>query len=51
MNDEHLELCSSEGWREVLRDFILPFALEGAQLGDDVLEVGPGPGWAARAVR
>jgi SAM-dependent methyltransferase len=44
MNPEHLELCASDGWMEVLRDLILPYALDGAQLGDDVLEVGPGPG-------
>jgi ubiquinone/menaquinone biosynthesis C-methylase UbiE len=44
MNPDHLELCASEGWRQVLRDLILPYALADARLGDDVLEVGPGPG-------
>jgi SAM-dependent methyltransferase len=44
MNSEHLELCASDEWRDALRDFILPFALADARLGDDVLEVGSGPG-------
>ena len=44
MNPDHLELCASDGWRQVLRDLILPYALADARLGDDVLEVGPGPG-------
>jgi SAM-dependent methyltransferase len=44
MNPEHHELCASDDWRDLLRDLILPFALNDARLGDDVLEVGPGPG-------
>ncbi len=44
MNAAHLDLCSSQEWRDMLRDFVLPFALADARLGDDVLEVGPGPG-------
>lgn len=47
MNQEHLDLLVSDGWREMLRDDILPFAF--AQRGPsdpgiDVLEIGPGPG-------
>jgi len=30
MNADHLELCASEGWQEVLRDLILPYALAAA---------------------
>jgi ubiquinone/menaquinone biosynthesis C-methylase UbiE len=44
MNPQHHELCASDEWRDALRDLILPFALGDARLGDDVLEVGPGPG-------
>lgn len=51
MNPEHLELCASDGWREVLRDLILPYALADAQLGDDVLEIGPGPGLTTDLLR
>jgi SAM-dependent methyltransferase len=44
MNEGHLQVCASPEWKAALRDEILPFALAGARLGDDVLEVGPGPG-------
>ncbi len=44
MNSEHLELCASDEWRDTLRDLIIPYALADARLGDDVLEVGSGPG-------
>lgn len=51
MNREHLDLCSSDGWRDLLRGFILPYALADGQLGDDVLEVGPGPGMTTDLLR
>lgn len=51
MNAEHLAICGSEGWRDVLRDLILPYALADARLGDDVLEVGPGPGMTTDLLR
>ena len=44
MNEGHLLVCGSPEWKAALRDDILPFALADARLGDDVLEVGPGPG-------
>jgi SAM-dependent methyltransferase len=44
MNEGHLQVCASPEWKEALRDLILPFALADARLGDDALEVGPGPG-------
>ena len=43
MNEAH-EFCGSDEWRQVISDVILPWALDGADLGDDVLEVGPGYG-------
>ena len=42
MNARHLELCSSAEWAEAVEQFIIPSALRDEQLGDDVLEVGPG---------
>jgi SAM-dependent methyltransferase len=51
VNREHLEFCASDEWREVLRDYVIPYALDGARLGDDVLEVGPGPGMATDLLR
>jgi len=44
VNEQHLQLCSSDEWAEVVGQHIIPWALEGVELGDDVLEVGPGPG-------
>jgi SAM-dependent methyltransferase len=44
MNKLHLEYCSSDEWAEALRRWIVPGALNGVALGDDALEVGPGPG-------
>jgi SAM-dependent methyltransferase len=44
MNEVHLQLCSSDEWREVVETEILPWALADVALGDDVIEVGPGPG-------
>lgn len=43
MNEGH-EVCGSEEWRAAVRDFIIPWALGDGDLGDDVLEVGPGYG-------
>ena len=43
MNKAH-EMCGSDEWRKAMREVILPWALNGTDLGDDVLEVGPGYG-------
>jgi 16S rRNA A1518/A1519 N6-dimethyltransferase RsmA/KsgA/DIM1 with predicted DNA glycosylase/AP lyase activity len=45
MNEAHKH-CGSDEWRERMRDVILPWALRDVDLGDDVLEVGPGYGAA-----
>ncbi len=37
-------MCGSDEWRQAMREVILPWALNGTGLGDDVLEVGPGYG-------
>ena len=44
MNAKHLELCASAEWAETVQQYILPWVLDGVDLGDDVLEIGPGPG-------
>ena len=54
MNQDHMELLQSEGWSELLDQFILPFALGDLtwpDLGDDVLEIGPGPGTTTDLLR
>ena len=43
MNKAH-EVCGGDEWRQAIRDMILPWALGRTDLGDDVLEVGPGYG-------
>jgi SAM-dependent methyltransferase len=43
VNENHKQ-CGSDEWRAVVRDSILPWALDDLDLGDDVLEVGPGYG-------
>jgi ribosomal RNA adenine dimethylase len=44
MNLIHRWLCNSARWRKAVETYILPWTLEGLNLGSDVLEVGPGPG-------
>ncbi len=47
MNQAHMELLVSEDWRNLLNDHVLPFAFgpaSPADLGSDVIEIGPGPG-------
>lgn len=44
MNRLHRRYCQSEHWKRVTHNEVLPWALDGIDLGDDVLEVGPGPG-------
>ena len=43
MNKAH-EACGSDEWRQAIREVILPWALGDTDLGDNVLEVGPGYG-------
>lgn len=43
MNEAH-EFCGSDEWRQMIREVILPWALGATNLGEDVLEVGPGYG-------
>lgn len=51
MNTDHLELLVSDYWHEKLRDVVVPHALNGIHLGDDVLEIGPGPGMTTDLLR
>lgn len=46
MNEAHDELCSSAGWAEYLASDVLPRVLDGTDLGDHLVEVGPGFGLA-----
>jgi SAM-dependent methyltransferase len=51
VNEEHLALCSSPEWARYVADDLLPWVLGGYELGDDLLEVGPGPGLTTDILR
>lgn len=54
MNQQHLELLASDQWRQTLETLAFPFAfgpLGTDALGDDVLEIGPGPGLTTDLLR
>jgi ubiquinone/menaquinone biosynthesis C-methylase UbiE len=51
MNPDHEKLCSSPDWAAYLRSEILPVLTAGIRLGDDMLEIGPGPGAATGWLR
>lgn len=44
MNKEHLVYCASPEWAETVRKHVVPGSTAGKELGDHLLEVGPGPG-------
>jgi|SRR5579875_1480007 len=44
MNRVHRWLCRSSGWKKVLEERILPSVVRDLDLGENVLEVGPGFG-------
>ena len=44
MNLVHQWLCSSHRWRQTVEQHIVPWALDGINLGSDALEIGPGYG-------
>src|SRR4029453_4426129 len=41
----------SEPWRRAVEGRLLPWVLRDVSLGDDVLEIGPGPGLTTDALR
>lgn len=51
MNQAHMEYCASEDWRKVVHETILPVALRQVELGDDAIEIGPGPGFTTDILR
>jgi SAM-dependent methyltransferase len=50
MNRLHRWYCRSDAWAATVRDQ-LPWVLRGVELGDEVLEVGPGPGLTTDLLR
>ncbi|MDT7550137.1 MAG: hypothetical protein QOE84_2531 [Actinomycetota bacterium] len=44
MNNDHVAFLASDIWAQMLREDLLPWLTKDGDLGDDVLEIGPGPG-------
>lgn len=51
MNEAHLNFLASPDWARILETDLLPWIDRVADLGDDVLEVGPGPGLTTDLLR
>jgi SAM-dependent methyltransferase len=50
VNRAHTVVCSSGWWARTVEHKLLPWGLAGVDLGDDVLEVGPGFGATTRVL-
>lgn len=51
MNENHARLLGSAEWAAYLHEDVLPVVTAGVRLGDDLLEIGPGPGAATEWLR
>lgn len=51
MNQGHLQFLASPEWAEMLETDVLPWVLSVGDLGEDVLEIGPGPGLTTDLLR
>ena len=51
MNGIHRVICRSALWKFALRRNLIPWAIDGVDLGSNVLEIGPGPGLATDILR
>jgi ubiquinone/menaquinone biosynthesis C-methylase UbiE len=51
MNAEHRCACASEEWRATVRDLIMPWVLADLDLGDHLIELGPGFGATTDVLR
>ena len=51
MNENHTQLCPSPEWAAYIQDEVLPALTAIASLGEELLELGPGPGAATEWLR
>lgn len=51
MKTDHLSFLKSARWAHMLESDLLPWLRAGGDLGDDVLEIGPGPGLTTDLLR
>ena len=50
MNLMHRRICASQDWARQVREQKLPWSLKGVDLGEDLLEIGPGFGATTRVL-
>jgi SAM-dependent methyltransferase len=51
MKTEHISFLASERWAQMLERDLLPWLVASGGLGEDVLEIGPGPGLTTDMLR
>ena len=51
MNEGHLQFLSSPDWARMLESDLLPWVEAAGDLGDDIVEIGPGPGLTTDLLR
>lgn len=51
MNQSHIDFLASPDWKQMLQTDLLPWVDDAGDLGDDVLEIGPGPGLTTDLLR
>jgi ubiquinone/menaquinone biosynthesis C-methylase UbiE len=51
MNENHAKVCTSPEWAEHIQTEVLPALTRDVDLGDQMLEIGPGPGAATEWLR
>lgn len=51
MNETHLQFLASPQWAQMLQDELIPWVEAAGDLGDHVLEIGPGPGLTTDLLR
>jgi ubiquinone/menaquinone biosynthesis C-methylase UbiE len=51
MNENHARVCTSPEWAQHIQTDVLPALTRDADLGDEMLEIGPGPGAATEWLR
>lgn len=51
MNENHANLLGNAEWTAYLHEDVLPVVAQGIELGEELLEIGPGPGAATEWLR
>jgi ubiquinone/menaquinone biosynthesis C-methylase UbiE len=51
MNENHARVCTSQEWAQYIQTDVLPMLTRDVDLGDLMLEIGPGPGAATEWLR